>query len=274
MSKGKIIALVGLLAIAVALPIYFIFLSPSAKKRNRKIRFVRTDGSVSFDGERASSFTGSFGSLKIKVPAIDVTTISKTDVPQVKAKLLKIKNTFSKEIAQAVQLTNVPEKVIESFIFVESSGNPNSKGGISIGLMQINPDTAIDVIWRDNKNGRLSDEEKTIIKSYIGESAFNSIIAQKWSGQIRGKVTDAQLYKPEFNILVGSAYIGILMDESTENGTVRLDKVIWRYNKGYFAKKGLVGDIKQVYANAGITQGYIGKIMGNNGTLDLLTKVV
>jgi len=49
-------------------------------------------------------------------------------------------------------------------------------------------------------------------------------------------VTVADLKNPEFNILVGAITIGLLIDEYTESGTVRLDKVHLRYNQGWFYK--------------------------------------
>ena len=280
-KKIKIILIITGAVLILGTATYLFFLSPSAKKRNRKIRFVRRnpDGSkftIGFAGvENTSSFTGSFNSLKIDVPAIQKKFNTDASLPQVKALLQTIRSTYKKEIAQAVKETKVPEEIVTSFIYVESNGKPTIIGGISVGLMQINPDAAVFTIWKEKKDGRLSEAEIAVIKRVIGESNYNCIISAKYSGQqlsCGAKVTNQHLFNPEFNILIGAALIGILMDESVENGVVRLDRVIVRYNKGYYAKNGLAGDINAVYANSGQTSSYISKIMGQNGTLDLLVE--
>ena len=49
-------------------------------------------------------------------------------------------------------------------------------------------------------------------------------------------MTVADLKYPEFNILVGAITLGLMIDEYTEGGVVRLDKVHLRYNQGWFYK--------------------------------------
>ena len=74
------------------------------------------------------------------------------------------------------------------------------------------------------------------------------------------------------NILIGAIYLGILIDEETEGNEVRLDKVVIRYNKGYYADKqgkGLIGDLDSLFASENTeSKNYVLKLLGINGTLD------
>lgn len=77
---------------------------------------------------------------------------------------------------------------------------------------------------------------------------------------------------PLLNILIGSIYLGLLIDEHTEGSSVRLDKVVIRYNRGYFSDnrgKNIVGDIDSVVKNVPTeSKNYVLKLLGKNGTLD------
>jgi soluble lytic murein transglycosylase-like protein len=80
--------------------------------------------------------------------------------------------------------------------------------------------------------------------------------------------TKADLLKPELNLLVGAIYLGILLDEHVENNTIRLDKIVLRYNKGFFTKfpKGATKEMVYNAANS-ISQNYIKKLAGINSVL-------
>lgn len=161
-----------------------------------------------------------------------------------RAKMKQIYSRFKREIDQAVTLTNVPRELILGIIFTESSGNPT----VSVppvqatGLMQLTPSTADTMLFMEHSKGRLATPEIAICQKYLG-SRLNGILQQKYlmhkipANRNTGRtVTVADLKNPEFNVLVGAITLGLLIDEYTENGVVRLDKVHLRYNQGWFYK--------------------------------------
>lgn len=161
-----------------------------------------------------------------------------------RAKMAQIDAKYRREIDQAVALTNVPRELILGVIFTESSGVANvSVPPVSAtGLMQITPATGDTMLFIEKSKGRLSAQEIAICQKQLG-SRWNGIAQQKYlmhklpANRNTGRtVTVADLKNPEFNIMVGAITIGLLIDEYTENGIVRLDKVQLGYNQGWFYK--------------------------------------
>ncbi len=85
-------------------------------------------------------------------------------------------------------------------------------------------------------------------------------------------VIQKDLFDPLLNILIGSIYLGLLVDEHTEGKDIRLDKVVIRYNRGYFSDnrgKNIVGTLENVIKNVPTeSKNYVLKLLGKNGTLD------
>lgn len=207
---------------------------------------------------------------KFDVPLYSMSFYTGANVAQVAAKLAQIKGQYGAVMQSVAQLTNLPETLIRGFSFIESAGVYNVVGGKSIGLMQIDPVTAHGMIFLENKKGRLSEAEKAVLRKYLG-GRLDLILKDKWMNQSQ-HVTSQDLYNPEFNLLVGAIYLGILVDEHTEGQVLRLDKIVSRYNRGYFAKSGLDGDLITVYNRQPvITKNYILKLAGKDGVLDILT---
>ena len=243
----------------------------AARKKNRNIEFERDETYKSY-----SNASGSFNALKVKVPQLSTKAYENYAVSQITAKLSTIKNNYGNFITNAAKLTNVPEEIIYSFIFIESSGDKNAIGGISVGLMQINPATASDVIYSEIKKGRLSAEEEAVLRKQIGVK-MDCLKKQKYSSHGMAcnnntgiSVTKQDLLNAEFNIMVGAIALGQLIDEYTEGGTVRLDKVVIVYNQGIGAKKRVAGkDLNGVVSAAGQSKTYIIRLLGTNGLLDI-----
>lgn len=198
-----------------------------------------------------------------------------------RAKMNEIYARYRREIDQAVSLTNVPRELIQSIIFTESGGVPNlSVPPVSAtGLMQITPATADGMLFIEKSKGRLSAQETAICQRVLG-SRIKGILDQKYlmhkipANRNTGRtVTVADLKNPEFNILIGAITLGLLIDEFTENGVVRLDKVHLRYNQGWFYKVA-PGSAEAVLAQAKKrgTEAYnnLLKHLGVNGTLHCL----
>jgi hypothetical protein len=187
----------------------------------------------------------------------------------------RIRSRFGTFINQAALLTNVPEPIITSFIYIESGGDPDVDTG-AIGLMQIDHISASEGIYLEHRAKRLTEAEQQALRRFMG-SRLDCILKQKSRGQKQAcnnmsgvSVTRKELYNPEFNILVGSIYVSLLISESIENGLLRLDKVIARYNRRYDVKpKGVTAD-EVIAESPSVTKAYIKKFVGRNGLLELI----
>jgi soluble lytic murein transglycosylase-like protein len=108
--------------------------------------------------------------LAVPIPMTPRTFYTDTALSQNKAKMDAIGKTFYKEIKQAETLTKVPGSLILSLIFTESGGRPAVVSSANaVGLMQMKTQTANDIIYWENKAGRLSAEELAILKKHLGE---------------------------------------------------------------------------------------------------------
>jgi soluble lytic murein transglycosylase-like protein len=223
--------------------------------------------------------------IKVKVPAVNEAFYTDSVRPQVEKKLGEIYNRFKKEIDQAARLTNLTTDMITSLIFIESSGNEKAVSRANaVGLMQLVPAAASDVLVMENNKKRMTEDEKAVLKKYLGDRLDSGILKMKFLGDkktVNGTtsavwVTKEDLFNVEFNILVGAIYLGLLIDESVEDGKLRLDKVIVRYNRGYFSDgKGskLPESAQAILAASNIpneTKDYIRKFAGINSTLHIL----
>ena len=216
---------------------------------------------------------------KITIPFIDKSFYKDSDIPLIKDKLTTIRQKYGTYINNISKTTNIPKELLISFLFVESGGNSKAKSPANaIGLMQLKTGSASDILIMENKKNRLNEDEKIILRKYIGDR-LDCILKAKFLGDKvlhQGEyktvfITEEDLYNPELSILIGAIYLGIVIDEHIEKGQIRLDKVISRYNRGYFAKKGLVGTISEVYENMPTeTKNYITKLSGKKGILDII----
>ncbi|MDO1449578.1 transglycosylase SLT domain-containing protein [Rhodocytophaga aerolata] len=163
-----------------------------------------------------------------------------TDWPTINTAMAKTYREFGSQINQAAKLANVPVAILNSFIYIESAGNPKavSKAG-AVGLMQLTPDTATNIIHVEAKAGRLSKEEQAILRKVLGKR-LDCILSFKYMNQPlacnnnTGKVvTQQDLLNTEFNLMTGAILLSALIDQHTEGKLVRLDKVVVRYNAGY-----------------------------------------
>jgi soluble lytic murein transglycosylase-like protein len=193
----------------------------------------------------------------------------------IKKMLENIYKNYGTYIDFVAKESNLPKEMIASFIAVESGGNEKagSSGHITQGLMQWNRNFTKAMLEKELKEGRMTKAEKDKLASY--GITFDS------SGKTRA-ITNADQLKPELNILIGTMILGQLVDTDwgTENGEIKLDRVIAVYNAGAYGDTGKKARSKQyktpiALANAvnPITRSYISKILGTNGALDLVKEV-
>lgn len=216
--------------------------------------------------------------MNFKVPAINQSFYDKSVAKQIEEKMLyKIRPNFGSIINYIASITGVDKNLIESFIFIESGGNPNAKTPYAYGLMQVGLATASDVLVYEKGSGRLRPQEEALVRKYLG-TRWSLLEKVKEGQKSIGKtfITKQDLFKPEFNVLIGSILLGQLINEFTENGRPRLDKIVVIYNTGRYAKiskKAIEhkGDTASLVAMLPKGQAdYIRKLIGVNGLLDIL----
>jgi len=213
-----------------------------------------------------------------KIPAIQDKFYPDTSVVLIKNKLNNvIRAKYGRIINNISKITGLNPEIIESFIFIESAGDEKAKTPYAYGLMQVGLATASDALVFEKASGRLSAEEDAIVKKYLG-NRYSNLNNLKKNQKSIGKtfITSADLFNPEFNILLGSIIVKQLVDEFTENGNPRLDKVVVIYNTGRFSKPAKLaikhkGDTDSLLAKIPRGQGdYIRKLIGKNSLLDII----
>lgn len=214
--------------------------------------------------------------VRLKYPAdglISPTSWGSKD--SIKKMLEKIYTEYGTYIDFASKEANLPKKMIASFIAVESGGNPKagSSGHITQGLMQWNRTYANSQLEKEKKLGRMTKAEEDKLASFGIKFDAN--------GKTR-TITNADQLKPELNILIGTIILGQLVDTDwgTEDGEIKLDRIIAVYNAGAFGdtgKKARSKNYKTPKALADavnpISRAYINKILGLNGALDLTREI-
>lgn len=215
-----------------------------------------------------------------------MTAVAYYSVTQAQANLATvqtIRTRYRDELEQAARLTNVPTVVIESILFIESGGNASaiSSAG-AVGLMQITPDSAVTAIHLDLKGDRVNDEQQDILYQAFGKKFLN-MKKLKFLGDTKAgtvKPTAQELLTPRVNLMIGGMMLGRLIDQSTDvlnvtDRLVRWDKVVVRYNSGYFYRpkaNTVAAMIAEARKRGGAeTANYITKFVGKNGLLPTLT---
>jgi hypothetical protein len=216
--------------------------------------------------------------LAIKIPSITGKFYPDYAVPQIKDKINSvIEAKYGKLIDNISRITGLNRDIILSFIFIESAGKENAETPYAVGILQVSKATASDALIKEKGRDRLSGEEAEMVKKYLGER-YSIIEKVKPKQTTIGKtfITREDLLKVEFNLLVGSIILKQLIDEFTENGVARLDKVAVLYNTGRFSKVGKdviahKGTTDELIAKIPVGQGdYVKKLLGVNGLLDLI----
>lgn len=202
----------------------------------------------------------------------------------IKKMLETIMAKYGDSIKKIAKMTNISPEIIASFIAVESGGKADAGGAgyITQGLMQWNRNFAANFLEAEKRLGRLSKEEEDLLAKY--NIKFTN-------GRTR-PITNADQLIPELNILIGSILLGQYIDSyfdggkggkaqkewATEDGQVRLDRIIAVYNAGAYGdagKKARNATYKTAAELANnvnpITASYIRKMLGMNGAMDIMS---
>jgi soluble lytic murein transglycosylase-like protein len=193
-----------------------------------------------------------------------------------KTEMKKVWDKYGKYFKKFSETSKVPAEVLFAFTMIESGGNPLAGGETSPtqGLMQWNRTYAAGkgnpdfTLTKEFTKGRLSEVEKEVLKR-------NNITFDA-TGNTRS-ITQKDLQNAELNILIGSIILGQYMDKEwgTENGALRMDRVIALYNWGLggFTKNNIAKkNLQEVLASIPTTtKVYVQKMLGLNGTLDIAT---
>jgi len=262
-TKNTIVASISALAASVML--YYIWLENKAigltEKNNRSVSFS------------TSYCLSGLSGMSISLPAIDQAFYSPSDLTAIAGRVTAIRASYGMIIDNIAAITRVSSSIITSFIFIESNGQPSLTNGYATGLMQIGSNSATDIVYMEYKKGRLGTGETAILQKYLG-ARLNGIMAMKSPG-LAQYISASDLMIPELNILIGAMFLGQLMDESIQSdGQLRMDKVVVRYNSGYYAYsrgKDLPASISDTIAKVNsITGQYIVKLIGKNGVLEMI----
>jgi len=216
--------------------------------------------------------------LNIKIPAISQSFYDNDSAKANEEKIVNfIRPKYGKIINNTAKIVGLPSELIEGVIFVESAGREDAQSPYAVGIMQLSPATASDVIISEKGAGRLEKPEEELLKKYLG-TRYSLVEKVKPKQKSLGKtfITKSDLLKPELNILIGSILLKQLCDEFVENGKVRLDKVIAVYNGGRYSKsskkiipfKGSTSELINLVPTE--TANYIKKLIGTNSILDIL----
>ena len=214
--------------------------------------------------------------VKLTYPASGLTAPTSWGSKEAIKKMMeKIYADYGTYIDFVAKQSNLPKEMIASFIAVESGGNAKAgaSGHITQGLMQWNRTYAQSMLEREKKQGRMTQAEQDKLASFGIKFDDN--------GKTR-TITNADQLKPELNILIGTMLLGQLVDTDwgTEDGEIKLDRVIAVYNAGAYGdtgKKARSKTYKTPKALADVvnpvTRAYINKILGLNGALHLTKDV-
>lgn len=210
--------------------------------------------------------------VKIFYPAVGLTApTSWGSKESIKKMMETINSKYGTYIDFVAKESKLPREMIASFIAVESGGNPKAgaSGGVTQGLMQWNRTYAKTQLETEKKEGRMTKAEQDKLATFGIKFDAN--------GKTRA-ITNADQLKPELNILIGTILLGQLVDTDwgTENGEIKLDRVIAVYNAGAYGDTGKKARSKQYktpkdLANAvnATTSAYIKKILGTDGALHM-----
>jgi hypothetical protein len=223
--------------------------------------------------------------FKILIPLTNVGA-DETFQKELVTEVPRMINQYGKYFDVASRLTNIPIQVLYSFAMVESRGNHNTTNGNvivtgnerSTGIMQISPNMFFEVYLKEIKDGRISDALKSYVRKYV-DIDFDRIQKYATATPTQFEIVSNALKTIQFNILASAIVLRRLLEESANKDmTMRMDKVIVKYNVGMYSQPTRTNEYKSGDTTAllrvvpSVTKKYITNIVGKNGVMYYLIK--
>ena len=210
--------------------------------------------------------------VNINIPSTDKAYYTKAESSKVNTILKSIESDYGNIINNTSNITSVPKNLIKSIIYTESNGKASLESSAgAVGIMQVKPSTANDIIVIAKNKKRLNQLEKDVLFKTL-DVRLAQILKLPYAGKAN-YVTKADLKNVEFCIMVGSLMLKLILAEETKSTGIRLDNVLLRYNRGFFYKNKAKSfeESLSLHKNKPEAYNYLLKVAGKNGTLDLLT---
>jgi hypothetical protein len=223
--------------------------------------------------------------FKILIPLTNVGA-DETFQKELVTEVPRMINQYGKYFDVASRLTNIPIQVLYSFAMVESRGNHNTTNGNvivtgnerSTGIMQISPNMFFEVYLKEIKDGRISDALKSYVRKYV-DIDFDRLQKYATATPTQFEIVSNALKTIQFNILASAIVLRRLLEESANKDmTMRMDKVIVKYNVGMYSQPTRTNEYKSGDTTAllrvvpSVTKKYITNIVGKNGVMYYLIK--
>jgi len=246
---------------------------PAFSRPDRAIATQRLPGGLSSGLTGGDALTGA--TLLVGGTAIPMSSQAALTANEVRALLTdslpRLKARYGSLVTQTARNSDVPEWLIYAKMLVENAqGDPSAVGGGAVGLMQIKPLSAHEHVLIAQRKGILSDEEKAVLQRKLGADKLRRILTSSEKLQL---ITAADLRDPETNLAVGGIFISVYLDEAREGLAYRWDKLVMRYNQGYyFADRGraLAGTTDQLLSRYPNVREYALRYVGRNGVATAL----
>lgn len=149
-----------------------------------------------------------------------------------KYNLKKVYEKYSKTIKYIAKYNGISENLIYSFLVVENGKfDPNAVSTANaIGLLQVKAITANDIVIMAHRSNKLTDFDKRMLHNFLGKKRSKQLLKIQVLG-CSDIITDADLKKPELNLVIGALFLKILHEETNGN----IAEMGLRYLNGYFA---------------------------------------
>lgn len=176
------------------------------------------------------------------VPSFKIGRVSLSELEIAKKEMKAAEQEFALQIAQTVKCTGVPLQLGLPFMFLESRcKNVRNKHTSATGLMQLMPETAVDIVCINKKAIKENAELSAILLRLLGGKRFNGYVLPGMDGSTAikrfGGVSRNDLDNTELNIMLGFLYLRWLIRGHTRtNGSIDIERVIIKYNQGMNAK--------------------------------------
>jgi hypothetical protein len=154
----------------------------------------------------------------------------------------------------------------------------------AIGVMQLKPLVVSETFWKAKRYKLMPPAVHYYLMSKLGKSKYK--FAMKQDQAYRGAIYREYLFDTQFNLIVGSLLLRVLMHEHTESGKVNWAKVFMAYNQGFYVlTRNFRGGLRsKELRNASVTtlhrlappeaKKYLADTLGKNGLLYTVKRII